>query len=424
MTPVLFAAGEVAPMLFKECAIFDDTYPKDKVDLVNEALCDYVTDGMKKTHKYSDNDKVTHYQPNTQNRMVRTLLAGMAEHYWWDYTINGHFNFTGGLKMVMDVLFTARLDADTTGQYATALNQKKLSEKELDNLLENIGKFNEDIHKEHVMKTQIFLGLCYGCRSMSEITDLLCTNIQLGTYERGHQLAGKPYVALVNIKKTKTSKISVNNLYMEKTEEVRRMPLTSNVKNDLCAAGVIWRLKEKAGLGQQRLFCYAAEALALNQFALMGYHNTTMAQNKQIGPNIIRQNFKDAAKFLGFENWRAFPGHACRRQFITELSNDPNISLKESMVQSRHKSVSANLTYQKRDSSSEMAKINALEGLFAKKCKKPDDVIILDSDDEPIINLKKKAKKLAVKKKAVKRPAVKRPAVKKLTKRVKRKVGV
>lgn len=243
--------------------------------------------------------------------MVRMFLTGMSKLYWWDYTINGHFNFTRGLKMVMDVLFASRLEADTTGQYDTASNQKKLLEEELDELLENIGKLNEDIHKDQVMKAQIFWGLCYGCCGMTELTDLLCDNVVLGTYERDHKLAGKPYIALVNIKQTKTSRISVSNLYLEKTEDIRCMPLTSNEKNDLCAARVIWRLKEKAGPGQQQLFCYAAEAPALRQFALMGYHNAMMSPNQPIGPNIICQNFKDAAKFLGFDNWQDFSDHAC-----------------------------------------------------------------------------------------------------------------
>ena len=90
--------------------------------------------------------------------------------------------------------------------------------------------------------------------------------------------------------------------------------------------------------------------------------------------------------------------------------------MKEAMVNSRHNSVSASLAYQKRDSVSEIAKINALEGLFAKadaNKRKKADVINVDSDDEPIIQLKKK-----------KKPAVKKAVKKlKLTKKVNRKVG-
>lgn len=43
MEPVLFANSEVASNLFQECAIFDGIYPKDKIELVNKALCDYIT---------------------------------------------------------------------------------------------------------------------------------------------------------------------------------------------------------------------------------------------------------------------------------------------------------------------------------------------------------------------------------------------
>ena len=67
---------------------------------------------------------------------------------------------------------------------------------------------------------------------------------------------------------------------------------------------------------------------------------------------------------LGVEGWQDFGLHDCRREFVTKLSNSPDVSLAQTMASARHTSVSASKTYQRVDVSSEMNKFNALQRGF------------------------------------------------------------
>ena len=53
-------------------------------------------------------------------------------------------------------------------------------------------------------------------------------------------------------------------------------------------------------------------------------------------------------------------GHALRRLFITTLANDPNVSIEESMLASRHSSVAAQRMYVLANRVSEAARFRAL----------------------------------------------------------------
>ena len=53
-------------------------------------------------------------------------------------------------------------------------------------------------------------------------------------------------------------------------------------------------------------------------------------------------------------------GHVLRRIFITTLANDPHVSVEESMLASRHNSVSAQRPYMLADGVSEAARFRAL----------------------------------------------------------------
>ncbi len=99
-----------------------------------------------------------------------------------------------------------------------------------------------------------------------------------------------------------------------------------------------------------------------------------------MGHNTVSNLFKGAVKDMGLDMTYIRGAHSLRHHMITTLANDPNVSLKESMKASRHKSMSAHLQYIRSDHTSESQKIASL--LKAnnaapvvpdiKKCKTPD----------------------------------------------------
>ena len=66
---------------------------------------------------------------------------------------------------------------------------------------------------------------------------------------------------------------------------------------------------------------------------------------------------------------------------MTELANTRGVSLAETMASARHSSVSASLSYQRRDSNSEVAKFNAIAKLHGVN---PDEIEESEYDEDEI----------------------------------------
>ena len=98
-----------APSLFVACSSEDSSIVDDKLNLANQILTLFAQQ-MKQKKKGSEGKN---YQPDSQTVNLRTLLSTMKERYLWPYTMK-HFNFKGGLGMVLSALFQARLKSDKT----------------------------------------------------------------------------------------------------------------------------------------------------------------------------------------------------------------------------------------------------------------------------------------------------------------------
>ena len=81
-----------------------------------------------------------------------------------------------------------------------------------------------------------------------------------------------------------------------------------------------------------------------------------------LGLHTIRQRFREAFKFMGFDNWESLRPHALRSLFCDTLANDPSVNCEEMMAAARHNSISASAAYQRRTHRSETNRINALLG--------------------------------------------------------------
>ena len=84
--------------------------------------------------------------------------------------------------------------------------------------------------------------------------------------------------------------------------------------------------------------------------------------NAHLGKAKIRDRMRQAFKRMGILNWEKLHPHVLRGIFITRMANSSKVNLTETMVASRHNSVSASAVYQKRGVTSEANRIDALLG--------------------------------------------------------------
>ena len=75
---------------------------------------------------------------------------------------------------------------------------------------------------------------------------------------------------------------------------------------------------------------------------------------------------KEAAKKLGFADWQSFNAHCLRKWFITELVNDSDVNIKDSMEAARHMSISAHKVYIEKNYQAEYKMLLSV-GLIGKK---------------------------------------------------------
>ena len=82
--------------------------------------------------------------------------------------------------------------------------------------------------------------------------------------------------------------------------------------------------------------------------------------NIPLGKGKIKELFDDGAKILGLSCADKFYPHSLCAMMLTELANNPSVSLKETVTSARHSNLTSSLNYQHRDGESEVAKFNAL----------------------------------------------------------------
>ena len=151
-----------------------------------------------------------------------------------------------------------------------------------------------------------------------------------------------------------------------------RIPAVADKDDGNCLASSLLRLKKKCRLDQERLYCHINPSKKDTAFPFKANH--------PMGHNTVSNLFKGAVKDMGLDMTDIRGADSLKHHMITTLANDPNVSLKELMKASRHKSVSAHLQYIRSDHTSESQKIASLLKAnnaapvvpVIKKCKTPD----------------------------------------------------
>lgn len=216
-------------------------------------------------------------------------------------------------------------------------------------------------------------------RGCAEHTYLTVEQFEEGVYPTNHEdpeLAGTPFVDITFVNNSdKTQKLSIYNSYARATETMR-LPVNHDDPDNLGAS--ILRYLTKLSPGQKRFYCKVASAPHKVALAQQGYPRAEFFANRPLGENTVRKMMVEAAKFLGLPD--DFRGHSLRHACLSDLANDPGVSLAETMKVARHSSAAAAKNYQRVDGISEGNRFRAL-GMLPKKRKDPP--VLSKKDPEP-----------------------------------------
>ena len=222
-----------------------------------------------------------------------------------------------------------------------------------------LSKFNEMIVQQHMMKVLFGSGLYAAFRGSAEHTFFTRSQIKFGTYPQNFEnskLAGCKWIAIDNIPRDKTAKITVNNSYARDMCNLMRFPIVENDPDNFGAS--LARLVNKMSPGQERVYCKPASASYKMSLAERGHPDAEFYPTVVLGEKSIATLFRKGASILGLAE--DFKPHSLRSACITMLANDSSVSIAETMRVARHTSVSASKVYQRVDGISESNRLNAL----------------------------------------------------------------
>lgn len=217
--------------------------------------------------------------------------------------------------------------------------------------------FPEDDPKWFTIKVLFICGLCFGFRGSSEHTDLKVDYLKTGWYPQGHSYFGYRWVGFGQMP-SKTNKLSFTSDYLTKDSHCRIPIFDMQSKRDRGASLLSYTFKMHTS--QVRFHTQAITSDQSKHFADGGFPGVSYAPKLLLEKNTIASYFKQGAEKLGLSEPEKFGPHSLRAVFIQRLVNDPNVSQKESMIASRHHSVSAQLTYTASNNSTEVGKLAAL----------------------------------------------------------------
>ena len=151
--------------------------------------------------------------------------------------------------------------------------------------------------------------------------------------------------------------------------------------------------------GQLHMYCREATEDYKQSQAMLGYPDVQMYPKSTIGKGPLENLIKEGAAKLGLG--KDFCAHSLRSACITKLTNNPSISLAETMRVACYTSVSASKTYQRVDGVSEGNRLCALGllkdggGSEASVCSlvassesdpRKNSIVELDDDGKPIVS--------------------------------------
>ena len=157
---------------------------------------------------------------------------------------------------------------------------------------------------------------------------------------------------------SKTNKFSFSSDYLVKYTHCRFLIFDMSSKKDRGAT--LMRYTFKMHTSQTLFHCQSASIGLTKRCTDQDFPRVTYLPNQLLGKNTIVHYFKLGAEKLGLLEPPKFRPHSLRAVFVQKLVNDPKVSVKESMIASRQKSVSAQLTYTASNHATEAGKLGAL----------------------------------------------------------------
>ena len=324
---------------------------KEKIELANQFMIDW----QSKTRKKGKNNKCPFYQPCTQSQRLRTFIGTMSKKFFWDMKLE---DFTEDKMLVpfMEKLFEQRRKKFKLVGYARPNSSRRLSLNDRKKI--SLAMFDESDARQHQMKILFGCGAKWGFRGQKEHWKLEVMDVIKGEFPEGHPYQGTEYYGLSGFE-DKTKKLSLSNNYLNDFEEVIRCPYIPDDPENL--AGSIKRYLEKVTPGQQRFYCKVMSSKAKRKYVEAGGDEKhEFMVNTPLGKGKIKELFDDGANILGLSCADEFYPHSLRAMMITELANNPSVSLKETVTSARHSNLTSSLNYQHRDGESEVAKFSAL----------------------------------------------------------------
>ncbi len=182
--------------------------------------------------------------------------------------------------------------------------------------------------------------------------------------------ANEEFWGLGHFKNTKTEKLSIDNDRFLKTEaEFTKFPVLSdgvngNVRFDV--GGPIKRMHQKLmECKEEAVKNNGGNKSILGKNAARYYKKikkdgSGFCVNAPLGKTSIRELFKSAFRRMGISNWETLRPHSCRGWMVTNMANDPSVSLKQTMAAARHFTAQSSIEYQKTDAVSACNRLNSL----------------------------------------------------------------
>ena len=222
----------------------------------------------------------------------------------------------------------------------------------------DLSKFNKSDIFQLQEKVLIIMGVYFGLCGDQEHCQLKSTHFSTGMYPTNHPMfPGLKYTALTVIPKEKKRQLSLNNAFVCKSDkELGRFPhFPGQPKIDV--GGALYRYLQALPENTPE-FKGACDqfyrSIEVNKVTNLPYFHC----NLYLGKNYIRLQVQSAYDHLGINKgtWN----HAMRSAFITRLTNDPSVSLKEVMRAAYHTSATASAIYMKHGNESESNRVSAL----------------------------------------------------------------
>lgn len=112
---------------------------------------------------------------------------------------------------------------------------------------------------------------------------------------------------------------------------------------------ILCELRLQCHPSQKFIYCTKASQSELKNFKNIGMDRVRYSPNKPMGVNTLGDMLKNFCKAAGIVKWDSKTPHCLRQYFITKMANDPTLNPHEIAKLARHKSVTSQEAYVRRN---------------------------------------------------------------------------